>query len=133
MELVEIIISLSEDEIEEIATLSRSALDETNEKLTRNHGARPVVELLEEHFYKLVTNLPRLIRRSGNKQPRMYNQYSDIFFIRIYCHFRRKLDSVGSIESIGGLYKIARKTEASSRNGLGFTFTKALTRSRLRC
>ncbi|XP_043272166.1 TELO2-interacting protein 1 homolog [Venturia canescens] len=66
MELVEILISLSEDNVEDIRNSSRAALNEMNEKFTNNHGMRPIVELLEENFYKLLTKLPRLIRRSDD-------------------------------------------------------------------
>lgn len=65
MDLLEILISLSEDEVEEVKHGARSALNETSESFTANHSMRPIVELLEENFYKLLTRLPRLIRRSG--------------------------------------------------------------------
>ncbi|XP_015606267.1 TELO2-interacting protein 1 homolog isoform X2 [Cephus cinctus] len=65
-ELVEILISLSEDEVEEVNKIAKQALNDVNEKCTANQNSRPLIELLEENFYKLLTKLPRIIRGSDD-------------------------------------------------------------------
>ncbi|XP_076173540.1 telo2 interacting protein 1 [Ptiloglossa arizonensis] len=75
MLLIEYLISLSEDEFTEIREKAEKALNVININYMQNKNMRPLVELLEENFYKLLTNLPRMIRRSDdNDQLSCLNQ-----------------------------------------------------------
>lgn len=65
MELIEYLISLSEDDNEEVKEEAKKALDKINESYMKNIDMRPLIELLEESFYKLLTRLPCIIRSSG--------------------------------------------------------------------
>lgn len=65
MLLIEYLISLSEDEFAEVRGEAEKALNTININYTQNKNMKPLVELLEENFYNLLTKLPRIIRRSG--------------------------------------------------------------------
>lgn len=65
MELIEYLISLSEDDNKEVKEEAKKALDKINESYMQNINMRPLIELLEESFYKLLTRLPRIVRSSG--------------------------------------------------------------------
>lgn len=65
MLLIEYLISLSEDEYAEVRDEAANALASINVNYMENKNMRPLVELLEENFYNLLTKLPRIIRRSG--------------------------------------------------------------------
>lgn len=65
MLLIEYLISLSEDESVEVREEAEKALNTINASYMQSENMRPLVELLEETFYGLLTKLPRIIRRSG--------------------------------------------------------------------
>lgn len=56
---------LSEDEFPEVRDKAEEVLNTIIINFTQDKNMRPVVELLEENFYDLLTKLPRIIRRSG--------------------------------------------------------------------
>ncbi|XP_074104197.1 telo2 interacting protein 1 [Cotesia typhae] len=64
-ELTEILITLSEDDVPEVRDLANSLLSQVNNIVTQ-YKMRSIVETLEERFYKLLTKLPRIIRRSDD-------------------------------------------------------------------
>ncbi|XP_076766159.1 telo2 interacting protein 1 [Xylocopa sonorina] len=66
MLLIEYLISLSEDEFAEVRDEAEKALNMVNTNYMQNKNMRPLVELLEENFYNLLTTLPRIIRRSDD-------------------------------------------------------------------
>ncbi|XP_035724341.1 TELO2-interacting protein 1 homolog [Vespa mandarinia] len=68
MELIEYLISLSEDDNEEVKKEAKKALDKINESYMQNIDMRPLIELLEESFYKLLTQLPRIVRSSDDSE-----------------------------------------------------------------
>ncbi|XP_047343679.1 TELO2-interacting protein 1 homolog isoform X2 [Vespa velutina] len=68
MELIEYLISLSEDDNEEVKEEAKKALDKVNESYMQNIDMRPLIELLEESFYKLLTQLPRIVRSSDDSE-----------------------------------------------------------------
>ncbi|XP_076287602.1 telo2 interacting protein 1 isoform X2 [Lasioglossum baleicum] len=75
MLLIEYLISLSEDEFPEIQEEAEKALNTISINHMQNRNMRPLVELLEEHFYNLLTKLPRIIRRfDDNDQLSCLNQ-----------------------------------------------------------
>ncbi|XP_054002777.1 TELO2-interacting protein 1 homolog [Hylaeus anthracinus] len=75
MLLIEYLISLSEDEFTEIREEAEKTLNQINISYMQNTNMRPLVELLEENFYNLLTSLPRIIRRSDdNDQLSCLNQ-----------------------------------------------------------
>ncbi|XP_078041858.1 telo2 interacting protein 1 isoform X2 [Augochlora pura] len=63
MLLIEYLISLSEDEFPEIQDEAEKALNVISVSYMQNRNMKPLVELLEESFYNLLTKLPRIIRR----------------------------------------------------------------------
>nr|XP_033325327.1 TELO2-interacting protein 1 homolog isoform X1 [Megalopta genalis] len=63
MLLIEYLISLSEDEFPEIQEEAEKALNVITVSYMQNRNMKPLVELLEESFYNLLTKLPRIIRR----------------------------------------------------------------------
>lgn len=71
-ESVEIIISLSQDDNHDVRELAQIVLNEINEKVVSNYQMRSVMEILEENFYKLLTKLPRIIRRSDDASQLLY-------------------------------------------------------------
>ncbi|KAL2746836.1 TELO2-interacting protein 1 [Vespula maculifrons] len=68
MELIEYLISLSEDDNKEVKEEAKKALDKINESYMQNINMRPLIELLEESFYKLLTRLPRIVRSSDDSE-----------------------------------------------------------------
>ncbi|CAK9829945.1 TELO2-interacting protein 1 homolog [Anthophora retusa] len=66
MLLIEYLISLSEDEFAEVREKAEKALNTINMNYMQNKNMMPLVELLEENFYNLLTRLPRIIRRSDD-------------------------------------------------------------------
>ncbi|XP_034174840.2 telo2 interacting protein 1 isoform X1 [Osmia lignaria lignaria] len=75
MLLLEYLISLSEDEFAEVREEAEKALKTININFTQNKSMRPLVELLEENFYNVLTKLPRIIRRfDDNDQLSCLNQ-----------------------------------------------------------
>ncbi|XP_076672914.1 telo2 interacting protein 1 [Andrena cerasifolii] len=66
MLLIEYLISLSEDEFAEVREEAEKALNTININYMQNKSMKPLVELLEENFYNLLTKLPRIIRRSDD-------------------------------------------------------------------
>ncbi|KAK0082192.1 hypothetical protein PV325_010901 [Microctonus aethiopoides] len=65
-ELVEVIIALSEDDVEDVRKPAEKSLKQISCNVSRNYKMRSILELLEERFYKLLTKLPRIIRMSDN-------------------------------------------------------------------
>ncbi|XP_034936013.1 TELO2-interacting protein 1 homolog [Chelonus insularis] len=65
IDLVDILIILSEDDSLDVSNISKNALDKVN-SIVIEYKMRSVVEMLEERFYKLLIQLPRLIRRSDD-------------------------------------------------------------------
>ncbi|XP_012144590.2 telo2 interacting protein 1 [Megachile rotundata] len=63
MLLLEYLISLSEDEFAEVREEAEKVLNAINISYMQNKSMRPLVELLEENFYNVLTKLPRIIRR----------------------------------------------------------------------
>ncbi|KAK2588803.1 hypothetical protein KPH14_001678 [Odynerus spinipes] len=68
MELIEYLISLSEDDHKEVREEAEKALHKVNESYMQNVDMRPLIELLEESFYKLLTKLPRIVRSSDDSE-----------------------------------------------------------------
>lgn len=65
MILIEHLISLSEDELAEVREKAKQSLDAVNANFSTDK-MRPLVELLEENFYNLLTKLPTIVRRSDD-------------------------------------------------------------------
>ncbi|XP_012260552.2 TELO2-interacting protein 1 homolog [Athalia rosae] len=62
-DLAEILITLSEDDNDEVCLAATKALNEISRKYAEgNNAIRPVLEELEESFYTLLTKLPRIMR-----------------------------------------------------------------------
>ncbi|XP_076226643.1 telo2 interacting protein 1 isoform X2 [Nomia melanderi] len=75
MLLIEYLISLSEDESAEIQEEVEKTLNAVSANYMQNRNMRPLVELLEENFYNLLTKLPRIIRKfDDNDQLSCINQ-----------------------------------------------------------
>ncbi|KZC03991.1 TELO2-interacting protein 1 like protein, partial [Dufourea novaeangliae] len=66
MLLIEYLITLSEDAFTEVRDDAEKTLNVININYMQNRNMRPLVELLEENFYNLLTKLPRIIRRSDD-------------------------------------------------------------------
>lgn len=67
-ELTEILITLSEDDIDDVNTAAITALNELRTKYADgNNAIRPIVEEMEESFYNLLTRLPRIMRTGGER------------------------------------------------------------------
>ncbi|XP_012286290.1 TELO2-interacting protein 1 homolog [Orussus abietinus] len=64
--LIEILISLSEDDNSQVSEEAKKALIQINTKYTQSSDLKPLVELIEENFYNLLTELPRIIRKSDD-------------------------------------------------------------------
>lgn len=71
-EFIEIIITLSEDDSDDVKNSSRNLLKKITKLLMNNYDMRTIIEKLEENFYKLLTKLPRLIRRSNDSTQLSY-------------------------------------------------------------
>lgn len=65
MLLLEYLISLSEDEFAEVREEAEKVLNTISINYTQNKNMRPLVEMLEENFYNVLTKLPRIIRKFG--------------------------------------------------------------------
>lgn len=63
---VHILIGCSEDDNGEIQNLSRETLKDLSTKLSSELSG-PLIENLEEKFYSVVSTLPRIFNRKGNK------------------------------------------------------------------
>ncbi|XP_058792032.1 TELO2-interacting protein 1 homolog [Phymastichus coffea] len=63
--LLEILITLSEDENSEVANTANKSLTEIQNKCLQHSSMKSVIEILEENLYNLLTKLPRIIRTSG--------------------------------------------------------------------
>ena len=63
--LIEILITLSEDESLEVEEIAKNGLNTVSIKCSEESGMRSLVELFEDNFYKLLTTLPRIMRTSG--------------------------------------------------------------------
>lgn len=82
-DLVDVIIVLSEDDEEEVKTQSKLCLRDINVSIISCLPMRPVTSLLEENFYKLLTKLPRMMRRSESAGQLVYlNQLTG--YLRIF-------------------------------------------------
>lgn len=66
MYLIEVLIMLSEDENEEIATAATDGLKLYSEKCEASCG-KSLLEILEDNFYNLVTKLPRILHGTGTR------------------------------------------------------------------
>lgn len=64
--LMEILITLSEDESPEVAKVAKSGLNSVSTKFAEESGMRSLVELFEDNFYRLLTTLPRIMRTAGS-------------------------------------------------------------------
>lgn len=65
--LLEILITLSEDENKIVAKEAKESLVKIQEKCLQDKGMKSVIEILEENLYDLLLKMPRIIRTSGNK------------------------------------------------------------------
>ncbi|OXU30926.1 hypothetical protein TSAR_001893 [Trichomalopsis sarcophagae] len=63
--LLEVLITLSEDENQEVSKMANDALQKVQEKCLQDKNMKTAVETLEENLYELLTKLPRIIRTSG--------------------------------------------------------------------
>lgn len=63
--LLEILITLSEDENSQVAEQTRKTLQEIQVKCLQDGSMKSAVEMLEENLYDLLTKMPRIIRTSG--------------------------------------------------------------------
>lgn len=64
--LVEILITLSEDESEEVKSTAKLGLTSISAKCSEEKGMKTLVELIEDNFYNLLTALPRIMRTAGS-------------------------------------------------------------------
>ncbi|XP_008557642.1 TELO2-interacting protein 1 homolog [Microplitis demolitor] len=64
-DLTEILITLTEDDVQEVRELANASLNQVNSMVTQ-YKMKSIVEVLEGRFYKLLTELPRIIRRSDD-------------------------------------------------------------------
>ncbi|XP_046603137.1 TELO2-interacting protein 1 homolog [Neodiprion virginianus] len=68
-ELTKILITLSEDDTDEVRTAAITALDKIRTKYAEgSNTARPILEELEESFYTLLTKLPRIMRTGDHSE-----------------------------------------------------------------
>ncbi|KAJ9575488.1 hypothetical protein L9F63_007646 [Diploptera punctata] len=67
MDLVEVIIALSEDENENVTEISKSGLRMFSEKCKKEEG-KSFLEMLEDNFYIVVTKLPRILHGTDDIQ-----------------------------------------------------------------
>jgi hypothetical protein len=65
MYLIEVLIMLSEDENDKVATAATNGLQLYSEKCETDCG-KSLLEVLEDNFYNLVTKLPRILHGTGN-------------------------------------------------------------------
>ncbi|XP_011504776.1 PREDICTED: TELO2-interacting protein 1 homolog [Ceratosolen solmsi marchali] len=62
--LLNILITMSEDENEQVAKKARNALQNIQDKFHQDKSMKSIVEMLEENLYDLLTEMPRIIRTS---------------------------------------------------------------------
>lgn len=63
--LMDYLISLSEDEYEEVSERARVVLRTITDSYMENYNMRPLIDSLEDQFYDLLTKMPTIVRRSG--------------------------------------------------------------------
>ena len=64
MDLVDILIALSEDEHEKVSEASKNGLKAFSEKCEKEEG-KSFLEMVEDNFYNLITKMPRILRGIG--------------------------------------------------------------------
>lgn len=64
-DLLEIVIILSEDEFEEVASAAKKTLTDLSMKCSEDTRIKPLIETVEENLYSFLTKLPRVIRTSS--------------------------------------------------------------------
>ncbi|XP_051174928.1 TELO2-interacting protein 1 homolog [Leptopilina boulardi] len=70
--LIEILITLSEDESEDVAEIAKFGLNSISSKCSQEKGMKSLVELFEDNFYKLLTTLPRIMRTADDSMQLSY-------------------------------------------------------------
>jgi hypothetical protein len=63
--LLNILITLSEDENSHVNEKARNALQNIQSKVFQDKSMKSIIEMLEENLYDLLTEMPRVIRTSG--------------------------------------------------------------------
>ncbi|XP_063987707.1 TELO2-interacting protein 1 homolog isoform X2 [Diachasmimorpha longicaudata] len=63
-DLVDVVITLSEDDEDSVREPAKTCLNEINQTIICNLKMRLITGMLEENFYRLLTKLPRIMRRS---------------------------------------------------------------------
>ncbi|XP_050465415.1 TELO2-interacting protein 1 homolog isoform X1 [Cataglyphis hispanica] len=102
MALTDYLISLSEDESIEVSEKAHNVLYSLSENCMQNHNMRPLIDLLEDKFYSLLTRLPTFVRRTDdNEQLASLNQFAGYLklfgkqrlphIMRSQAHIRRLL------------------------------------------
>ncbi|XP_011306395.1 TELO2-interacting protein 1 homolog isoform X2 [Fopius arisanus] len=82
-DLVDVVITLSEDDEQEVRDPAKNSLNEINHAIIDNLRTRSITSMLEENFYRLLTKLPRVMRRSENSAQLAYlNQLTG--YLRIF-------------------------------------------------
>jgi hypothetical protein len=64
MYLIEVLLTLSEDENEQVVATAANGLKLYSEKCEAQYG-KSLLEILEDNFYNLVTKLPRILHGTG--------------------------------------------------------------------
>ena len=64
--LLEVLITLSEDENVEVAENARNSLQKIQEKCLNDPSMKSAVEMVEENLYDLLNKMPRIVRTSSN-------------------------------------------------------------------
>ena len=64
--MVEILITLSEDDSPEVVEVAKHGLNAVSVKCSQERGMKSLIELFEDNFYKLLTTLPRIMRTAGS-------------------------------------------------------------------
>lgn len=82
--LLEILITLSEDENEKVAKEARKALVKLQDKCLHDESMKSVIEILEENLYDLLIKMPRIIRTSGIKYIYLVILISVYFLLYIF-------------------------------------------------
>ncbi|KAL6264336.1 hypothetical protein P5V15_004443 [Pogonomyrmex californicus] len=72
MALIDYLISLSEDESLEVSEKAHSVLCALSENYMQNHDMKPLIDLLEDKFYSLLTRLPTRIRLLNDDEQLVY-------------------------------------------------------------
>ena len=63
--LLEILITLSEDDNIVVSEAAIKTFEKIQQKCLQDQSMKPVIEMLEENLYDLLTKMPRIIRTSG--------------------------------------------------------------------